>query len=137
MRIKQIKEKSDLSAKRSTSLHHCSIRCTLTPNFLLGCKLCYVSWHLKNILSKSLIQEILEVTYLKPIVCLAPVEVGFIHHSRMMAYNLWRHILHTRSKSRLYVLHTDCTYFSLLFFFNEYRDDKIQCYKGMLIYIYS
>ena len=32
MRIKQITQKSDLSTKRSNSLHHCS-RCTLTPNF--------------------------------------------------------------------------------------------------------
>ena len=36
MRIMQIIQKSDLSAKRSTSLHHCSIRRTLTPNFLGG-----------------------------------------------------------------------------------------------------
>ena len=46
--IKQIKQKSDLSAKRSTSLHHCSVRCTLTPNFLFGCKVCHVSRYLKN-----------------------------------------------------------------------------------------
>ena len=38
----------DLSAKRSTSLHHCSIRCTLTPYCLFGLKLCYVSRYLKN-----------------------------------------------------------------------------------------
>ena len=48
MRNKQIKQKSYLSAKRSISLHHCSIRCTLTPNFLFGFKLCYVSIYLKN-----------------------------------------------------------------------------------------
>ena len=44
-------------------------------------------------------------------------EVGFIHHGRMTSYNLLRHILHTHSKSRLCVLHTDSC-------FNEYRDDK-------------
>ena len=48
MKIKQIKQKSNLSAKRSTSLHHCSIRCTLTPNFLFALKLCYVSKYLKK-----------------------------------------------------------------------------------------
>ena len=46
-------------------------------------------------------------------------------------------ILHTLSKSRLYVLHTDCTFFSLLFFFNEYRDDKIKCHRDILIHINS
>ena len=34
--------------KRSTSLHHCSVRCTLTPNFLFVFKLCYVSRYLKH-----------------------------------------------------------------------------------------
>ena len=48
MRIKQITQKSDLSANRSNSLHHCSIRCTLTPYYLFGFKLCYVSRYLKN-----------------------------------------------------------------------------------------
>ena len=38
-------------------------------------------------------------------------KAGFIHHGRMISYNLWRHILHTHSKSRLYVLQTDCTFF--------------------------
>ena len=47
MRIEQIKQKLDLSAKWSTSLHHCSIRCTLTPNFLFGFKLCFESRYLK------------------------------------------------------------------------------------------
>ena len=47
MRNKQITRKSDLSAKRSTSLHHCSIRCTLIQNFLFGFKPCFVSRYLK------------------------------------------------------------------------------------------
>ena len=47
MRIKQITRKSDLSAKRSTSKHHCFIRYALTPNFLIGLNLCYVSKYLK------------------------------------------------------------------------------------------
>ena len=35
MRIKQITLKSDLSAKRSTSLNHFSVRCTRNPIFFL------------------------------------------------------------------------------------------------------
>ena len=53
MRIKQITQKSNLSAKRSTSLHHCWIRCTLTPNFLYGFKLCYVIRYLKKYFSAN------------------------------------------------------------------------------------
>ena len=48
MTIKQIIAKSKISAKKLTSLHHCSVRCTLTPNFLYGFMLCYVSRYLKN-----------------------------------------------------------------------------------------
>ena len=48
MRIKKITQKSDFSAKMSTSFHHFSIRCTLTPNFPFVFKLCYVSRYLKN-----------------------------------------------------------------------------------------
>ena len=33
MSIKQITQKSDLSVKRSTSLYHCSVRCTLTSKY--------------------------------------------------------------------------------------------------------
>ena len=67
MRIKQIKQKSDLSAKRSTSLHryHCSIGCTPTTNFLFCFKLCYASRYLKILPSKSMKQETWGVTYLK------------------------------------------------------------------------
>ena len=48
MTIKQIIQKSDLSAKRSTLQHYYLVRCTLTHNFLFGFKLCYVSRYLKN-----------------------------------------------------------------------------------------
>ena len=59
-------------------------------------------------------------------------EVGFIYHDRVTSYNLWRHILHTCSQSRLCVLRTECT---LLFFFNEYTDDnKIIIIKAYILF---
>ena len=63
-------------------------------------------------------------------------EVGFIHHDRVTSYNLWRHILHIHSKSRLYVIDTDCTF--LLFFFQMNTETrKYQSHKGILTHIYS
>ena len=57
-------------------------------------------------------------------------EVGFIHHGRMTSYNLWRHILHTHSKSILHVLHTDCTFLLFYSFFQWIqRRQKINVIK--------
>ena len=47
MRVKQITQKSGLSAKRSASLHHGSIRYHQPPIFFFF-KLCYVSRYVKN-----------------------------------------------------------------------------------------
>ena len=63
-------------------------------------------------------------------------EVGFIHHDRVTSYNLWRHILHMHSKSRLYVIDTDSTF--LLFFFQMNTETrKYHSHKGILTHIYS
>ena len=53
--INQITLTSDLSAKRSTSLHHCSIRCTLTPNYR------YVSRYQNNTFQQVLDRENLRI----------------------------------------------------------------------------
>ena len=58
-------------------------------------------------------------------------EVVFIHHSSETSCKLWRHILYTHSKRRLFVHHIECT-FPFFFFMND--ENKIIIMK---IYLFT
>ena len=62
-------------------------------------------------------------------------EVGFIHHGMMtsLTYDVVFYTRIVKVDFMCFILFAH--FFSLLFFLNEYRDDKNQCFKCILIHI--